>query len=321
MLFVVGIGEVIAMFARLKPHYLLLYLLVSVTIFFGFLLRWKIILRVLGHKIPIFKLFFFRASGWAVSYLTPFAKIGGEPVRTYFLTKENVPLTDAVSSVVIDKMLELTANALFTSIGIIVIIFTFTLPKKSIAVIVWAMLIFISLLGLFYYRMLQGKGFFTSIIDWLKLERFKKIKDNRWRIRDAEKVIARFFSYHKKQFIICTIISLLLWMMTFLEYTVLTWVFGYRFAFPVIFAVVIMIGISTLFPVPAALGMQEAGQVTIFSVIRGGSGKIGFAVSLITRIRDVLWTSVGLGYMYHKGMKKLVKKELRQKKDKIKWNF
>ena len=87
-----------------------------------------------------------------------------------------------------------------------------------------------------------------------------------------------------------------------------------------IFGVVIMIGLSVMLPVPAALGTQEAGQVTIFS-IAGAGGKVGFVISLITRIRDIIWTIVGVGYMYHKGLKRLVKSVLKPKKQKIKWNF
>jgi len=270
--------------------------------------------------VHIGRLFFYKAAGYAISYLTPFAKLGGEPVQTYFLSKEKIDMAHAASTTVIDKMLEITANVVFSLIGLIILALSFTLPKGSMTAIVWGLAFFVALITIFYYRMLLGLGFFSSIINFFRLNKFKAIRANKWRIRDGEKRITDFYRSHKTAFIACSVISFILWVLSFFEFMLLMWVFGYSFSLAVLFFVVVFMGIATLFPFPAALGSQEVGQVTLFSII-GAGGNVGIAISLITRVRDILWTLVGLGFMYYKGVKRHFISVLKKRKDKIDFKF
>lgn len=317
----VGVGDIFKVFLRINPFYLLIYFLVSISIFFGYVLRWWIIIRVSTRKgVHIGRLFFYKTAGYAISYLTPFAKLGGEPVQTYFLSKEKIDMAHAASTVVIDKMLELTANVIFSLIGLIILALSFTLPKGSMTAIIWGLAFFVALIAIFYYRMLLGLGFFSSIIDFFRLTRFKAIRANRWKIRDGEKRITDFYRSHKAAFISCSIISFALWVLSFLEFKLLMWVFDYEFSLAVLFFVVVFMGIATLFPFPAALGSQEAGQVTLFKII-GAEGNVGIGISLITRVRDILWTIVGLVFMYYKGVKRHFVSLLKKRKDRIDFKF
>jgi glycosyltransferase 2 family protein len=106
------------------------YLLISISIFFGFVFRWYLIIKCHNYNISLFKLFNYRVAGFAISYLTPSARVGGEPIRTYFLVKNKIPFEKAMSSVVIDKSLELTANAVMTVIGAIIFAFFVVLSNK-----------------------------------------------------------------------------------------------------------------------------------------------------------------------------------------------
>ena len=61
-------------------------------------LRWHFILRAISDvSVSFWRLFMHRMSGFALSYLTPSAQTGGEPLRIMLLTNDNVPSNTATS--------------------------------------------------------------------------------------------------------------------------------------------------------------------------------------------------------------------------------
>jgi glycosyltransferase 2 family protein len=277
------------------------YLLISISIFFGFVFRWYLIIKCHNYNISLFKLFNYRVAGFAISYLTPSARVGGEPIRTYFLVKNKIPFEKAMSSVVIDKSLELTANAVMTVIGAIIFAFFVVLSNKIKWLIMIIVLISIFGIWLFYSRLFKGKGIFTSIFKILRLTKLTFIKENFYKIREAELEMTRFFLNHKKVFIASTFISFFLWLLSILEFKLLLQAFGFDATNLQVFLVLVAVGLAYLVPIPTALGVLESVQVSLFSIF-GKGAQYGIAVSIVTRVRDLMWTFYGLTYIYLKGI-------------------
>ena len=134
-------------------------------------LRWQRIIRAQGFNVPYRHLFMYKLAGYAISYITPSAHVGGEPVRAYLLKRDNVPFPKAMSSVIIDKSFDLTVNTLFGTLLLLLVIANLALPSNTMMVLLALSLLSSGLIFLFYYRTLKGKGFFILIFRLLGLNR------------------------------------------------------------------------------------------------------------------------------------------------------
>ena len=195
---------------------------------------------------------------------------------------------------------------LFTTIGIFILATSFALPLTGIIII--GVFITIILLIFFYYKSIKGKtGFFTTIINFLKLHKLKVIKKNYFKIMAFENEIKNFFRKNPKEAIISLSISMILWVLTLVEFKILLLLFNYNIPLWTIFLVMLTVGIAVIIPVPAALGILEISQASLFQIAYKKSG-LGLVISFLTRIKDIIWTSIGLVYLYHRGIKLINKR-------------
>jgi len=279
-------------------HYLLLvlsfklipYLFVTFLIHMVLVYKWDLILRTMNHKIPIYKLFFYRIIGYSVSYITPSAHIGGEPIRALLLKRHNIEFSKGLSSVVIDKSIEVTFNIFFGIIGFIILIFNYTIPMNSI-IIIYSLVIVFVFFSIFYYRMIQGYGFITPIFRKLRFKHKYLLK-----IKEFETNVSNFFKYHKKELYKLFIISSLWWGLMFLEYTLLLSLLNIPITFVNVFLVIIAVAVAYTVPLPAALGILETFQISVFKIIKLNSA-YGVVASIVIRVKDLFWTLPGLSLL------------------------
>ena len=90
-------------------------------------------------------------TAFAVSYLTPAAQTGGEPVRVFFLQEEGVDTKNAVSTVVIDKVFEYTALFVFIFSGVLVSLIEGSIFSGKLEVILAGMIIIFAVLIFWFY--------------------------------------------------------------------------------------------------------------------------------------------------------------------------
>ncbi len=304
----VGISKVIYVFKTSRPSYLFLFLSISLFIILGLVYRWKRIIKANGYDVAYYKLFMYFMSGYAISYLTPSAKIGGEPVRAYLLHKEKIPFKEALSTVVLDKSIELSANLFYSIIGLIYILLDFALTTRLKYFLLGMIGFSAAVLCLFYSRLWRNKGLLTSFLRLTKLERIGFLRKNFGHIIKFEQGLADFFRKNKKESLIAFFISLVLWLATLLEYEILLLMFGLsNVSFKSLFLIMVFVGISYIFPVPAAIGILQLTQATLFKLIGENPGT-GIAIGIAIQFRDLLWAIFGLVYVYFKGIKKFSSK-------------
>ena len=88
----------------------------------------------------------------------------------------------------------------------------------------------------------------------------------------------------------------------FLEFKFALLVFGFE-ANPVqIILALSMVGFAYMMPIPAALGILEASEASMFTLLGINPG-IGVAVSLLIRARDTIMMGLGLGSLSHYGLR------------------
>jgi len=258
--------------------------------------KWDIILRSMDYKIAFYKLFFYRIIGCAISYITPSAHIGGEPIKAFLLKKHGVGFSKGLSSVIIDKSIEMVFNLFFGIIGLVILIFNYAVPVKSI-IVIYSLVIALVFFVIFYYRMSKGFGFFTPILRKLRLK-YKYLIH----IYEFEKNVSDFFKFHKKAFYKLLIISLLWWVLMFLEYTLLLNLLRIHINFINVFLVIIAVAVAYTMPLPAALGVLELFQIPVFKFIKLNAA-YAVVVSIIIRSKDLIWTVIGLLLLSYYGIK------------------
>ncbi|MCD6109545.1 flippase-like domain-containing protein [bacterium] len=282
----------------------IIFLVLSLLNFALFTLRWHIILRHQDkkHKVPFYRLFLHRMAAYAVSYLTPAATTGGEPVRIFFLQEEGVEAKAAISSTVIDKVFEYTALILFIFSGIIASIIEGSIfSGKAELMLIGFLIFFGGIIFWFYYATMKHIGFFSSILKFLRLNKLKWIKKNEKTIAHIEKQMAKFYTQNAKRFIFLLFISFCTVFFMVLEHFLIALFLGVKLTFLQSFISATIPGISYIIPVPGALGMLEGSHAGIFALL-GVSINV-FVFVLIIRIRDLVFISIGLAHASRHGIR------------------
>ncbi len=299
-----GIKDTIKIFRNLPLDILVYFFIVSSAIDVVLALRWKVILSQLGYKVNFINVYIYRLMGYAVSYVTPSAHVGGEPVRVMMLKRHKVKTTEAISSVLLDKSVELTADLFFGALGMFMLLVSFNVPRLSYLFMFIALLLAVYLVTRFFMKLRRNERTFVKIMKKMRLDKFKLTKSLIQKMEEVEKSMSLFLSKSMKGFYIAVSMSVILWGCMYLEYFFALKLVGISPTLMQIFLVGVLIALSYIIPVPAALGVLEAGQVSAFALL-GFKPDTAIAFSLIIRGRDLLRTAFGLIFLSHSGIKRI----------------
>jgi len=311
-LYRVGLGAIGEVFQNVHLGYLAIYFIISTSTFIPQVLRWKVILKGYGKDVGFWMLLRQTIAGYAVSYVTPAVRIGGEPLRAYMLQKEaGIDLRTGSSSIIIDKFIELIGSLIFGAVGLVLLIFVPGIPFWFKVVL--GSLILYGFYGLFviYYRTVTDRGSFSELFVRLGFYKIKKIKGFVHTLEDVEGKLKKFFVEKKKEFFVSFSHYVIYGLLAILEFKFLLLGLGIDASLVVVVLALTVLGLAYFIPVPAALGFLEAGQTGLFYALRG-EGSIGFVLSLVVRIRNLIFVAIGFSLIaYFSG--KVVEKKLRKK--------
>jgi uncharacterized protein (TIRG00374 family) len=292
--------------------YFLIFISLSTLNFGLYTLRWKLILQRLHEKEPFhmhpehvsfFNLFLHRMAGFALSYITPTAQTGGEPLRIVLLHEDGVPVSTATSSVIIDKGLEFAALFTFIAIGIILGLIDGSLPTGSKVFFGIILLFFILIIFWFYYSSIKNIGFFSSVLKALRLDKFTRIEQTIEKIQIVEKQMSSFYMENASLFVILIIISVFITGFLLLEHFLVARFLGVHLTFMQTFLVSTIPYIAYIVPIPGGLGLLESGTAVMFSAL--GVEINAFVLVFIIRIRDLSFVFLGLIHASKRGLKML----------------
>lgn len=294
--------EILDTFSSASIKAVIGFIAVSIALIATLTWRWKIILNSQKINVPFHNALAYKFIGYSISYLTPSAKLGGEPVRAGLLTRHGVKFSKALSSIIIDKTIEFGTSALFFFIGVLTVLFKLALPEETGIILLVFAIIFLGSMIFVYQRLTTGRGVIKKIIWGLGLHRIKKVRNSEKEIESFEKLIIKFFQKDKADFFMAFGVSLLTWILMFLEYKMAGLILGIDLSFLMIFLIVSFVGAAILIPVPMAIGALEASQVGVFSLF-DMKAAAGVALALIIRARDIMWTIIGLLFLSYYGLK------------------
>jgi hypothetical protein len=265
-------------------------------------LRWRLLVTAPRTVLPLGRLAVLRAAGQSVSALIPSGKVGGDPLRIYYLSREGVPGGSAIASVAIDRALEMGANTMFACV-FAAILLRFEVPELAGAMVTVGSAGTALVLGtwLAARRLQTGAGVATTFARITRLARLPLVSRQLHLLADADDVASRLIHQRGRvaaAFALGVVVNLLV----VLEVRLLLGAFGLPAELVAVVAAIFASGAAHSLPVPAAAGTLEGAVMWIFGVL-GHPGEVGLAAGLAMRLREVAWSVPGLLYMAQRGLR------------------
>ncbi len=287
--------------------YLWIYLALSALSFFPVVWRWQAILGGYNKKIGFWTLLRIQLAGFAVSYVTPSARYGGEPLRIYILKKDcKVDYKTGTASVLLDKYMEYLGAVTFGILGLFLLVISPWMPSNFKWLLFVLMSICVIGVGFIYHRFIKEKGFFFPLFNLFVSE--KRIKKMSKVLKDVDSKMSHFMIHKKKAFFLSYIFYVFSAIFFIAEFKFLLLSLGVDTTLLEGILIVIVVGAANLVPLPMAMGSMEAGQVGLFKVLKN-DGSIGLIISLVEKAKNILISAIGFLLIMFFGGKKVLKEK------------
>ena len=245
--------------------------------------------------------------GRAINTLLPVATIGGEIVKARLVTVWGTRGIDASASVLVDKTVQAMAVAIWAFIGTILLVHLAIDSDLAIAAMLGITALAAGLLGFILVQHAGVIGFMaTAVGKFVTSDGWKEITNNANEVDAMVRVI--YSDYH------CVIISTLWRTLGLILQTSEVWLGCYILGFPINFVEALMLKSLTstisdiAFFIPNAYGVQEGGYVMLGALL-GMTADVALAVSLATRVRELVVDVPGLLVWQNIESKLILKKQ------------
>lgn len=278
-----------------KPWHIIAYLAVSTTILLLGALRWFVVVRAKDIRVRFRSVLGAHLAGYAVSFVTPGPKVGGEPVRAAILARKRTTFSKTFSTVLLDKLVAMHVFSIMFFASVIVFTVLGNLPAAiATPLLALSILFLVFSLG---FAALSATGNPLSVTIARKLPLPKTVHKELDTFRLS---IRAFYREDRWPFIISHIIAATAWLLSLVEYKALLLILGFDVSWSAVFIVYSMVGIAYALPIPLAIGTLEAGQLAAFTLL-GLPGGSGVLLALMTRLRDMTFTTIGFMMLLYYG--------------------
>ena len=257
---------------------------------------WKAIIEGnLGTKAPIsfWRIYRLTITGYALNYATPVGGLGGEPYRIMELSKD-IDKQHATSSVILYAMMHFFAH--FWAIGTIL-----------------GIIILFCLVAFWIFSKGYRNGLVVYVLGLIGKIPFLKGWSRRFRgnhaeaLRNIDAQISALYAQDTKAFYTSLVLEYASRMVQSLEVMFMLLLFGIDNGGGLDGMVltylhsVLIVAFTTLFAnligfLPMQIGVQEGGFVLSIAAL-GLSAALGIFVSIICRVREIIWIAVGMALM------------------------
>ncbi len=254
--------------------------------------RWKQILAGEGVNISFGGVFKLYLSGFAAMFLAPIISCGGVVFLSYFLKeKHSVSWSKGVASVIIDRVLEWTANLAVIFFGTLFFLLAIGLPPmKLIMIFSGVFLIFAAGIGFFYFKSFRSESMVRFFI-----------RNGNNRPLGAEKEIFNFFNFRNMSMWKSFGLSFLRVVVMYLRVWFLIIFLGREIAALPILSILGFSYLSAMVFIPASLGSHELIQAFSFEAFGLGAGT-GVIFAMIIRAAEIILTLFGIIILFKLGL-------------------
>lgn len=237
-------------------------------------------------------------SGYAINYITPFIALGGEPYRVMEL-RQRLDVNKAASSVLLYNMMHMLSHIVFWMISIICILIFMQPTGMALIGCIITFIVFFLLLYWIYKKYKKGLLVVTfkllAKVPFLKNKMQAFAEKRSQNLQEIDRHIVDLFSLRSGTFYASLGFEFIARVIGCLE----IYFVGITFSTPISLmdSFVISAGSSLfanlIFFSPMQLGAREGGFVLALQSI-GLAGSGGVFISLVTRIRELVWIFIGL---------------------------
>jgi len=230
-------------------------------------------------------LFWMRWIGESISNLVPSAAVGGDIVRARLAAIDGAPLPTAAASVIVDVTLGVFTQIIFTLLGLALLVSATGRTSFVGPTLVGALIGIVAIVGFYFVQRLGMFRFIGLIVTRL-------VQSPEWSSlvqggETLDQTVRTLYARRRGVLACCawTIVSLV---GSSGEIWIALHALGLRATFvnALILQSMALTIRSAAFPVPGALGVQEGGYLVVGNLL-GIPGETAFALSLITRVRDL----------------------------------
>ncbi len=245
--------------------------------------------------VPFHTLFLTRVGGEAINNLTPFAYLGGEPVKAHVLTRFHIPIIQGMAASIIAKLLISISQFVFVILGgSLALSYLVTHPE-----VLWPLVVIILMAGVFLAGLSYGLrvGLFTILFGMLDHWRLTPSLMQRWRrqLLQLDETIEGFARRHPAHLMLSLALHFLGWVLGTLEVLAIFYAAGIPISAAEAIAIEALASVvkAVAFFIPGSLGVQDGGNVLLLAVF-GYPTSFGLTFSLVRRMRELLWIGIGL---------------------------
>ena len=262
---------------------------------------WYIIIKS-GSKekthINFFWLYKVTISGFALNYTTPCGLMGGEPYRIMALSPK-IGTERASSSVILYAMTHIFSHFIFWLLSIF--IFIFTEPVNFIEGVVVTVAGAFCVLGIWFFLKGYRKGMAVRLGNLLShipgVKKWSKgfVSKHKEQLDTIDRQIAALHNQNRKSFVAAVSLELACRFCSAFEimFVLLVLMHDVSFAQCVLILAFTSLFANLLFFLPLQLGGREGGfMMSTASLALSASS--GIFIALIVRIRELIWTAIGL---------------------------
>jgi uncharacterized protein (TIRG00374 family) len=251
-----------------------------------------------NRTLPFWHLLKINISGFGLKAATPLGFLGGDPYKILEL-KRFFGMEKATSSVLLYTMSHITAHCLFWSLSIVAAALWLPMPESWSITLMVTFIVFLFLLFLLWrgYR----KGMTVSLFDGLSRVPFLKkwalpfvIKHSEG-LANIDKQISYLYNSRTKAFIKTIALELIARIANCLEVYVILRSANENVTLIQSITIYSFMSLFTniFFFSPMQIGTREGGFFMAFTAL-ALKGTLGIYVSLITRLRELIWIGIGV---------------------------
>lgn len=243
----------------------------------------------------LYRMWKIRMVGETFNRLLPAASMGGEPVKAMLLKSHcGLGYGEGIASLIVAKTITMGALVLFLIAGFLLMLWSAALPASHRFVAAAGLLALGVGTGLMFaaqwFRMSSRAGTWFSGI-----RTARRLKGVLHHLHDLDERLVRFYASHRDRSLAAFALAALAWVVGVLEVYCALAFLGHPLSLMeawIIEAMVQMVRTGTFF-IPASIGAQEGTFLLVVSAF-SGSPTPGLALAVVWRIRDLIWTVLGL---------------------------
>jgi glycosyltransferase 2 family protein len=245
--------------------------------------------------VPFSTLYLTRIAGEAINNITPLAYLGGEPVKAHLLTRFQIPMIRGMAASIIAKLLISISQFFFVILG-----GGFALSRLVTRPdILWPLVVIILIAGVLLAGLCYGLrvGLFRLLYGVLDRWQLTPSFLERWRVhlRQLDETIVAFYRQYPLHLLLSLGLHFMGWMLGALEVLAIFYAVGIPISLAEAIAIEALASVvkAMAFFIPGSLGVQDGGNVLLLALF-GYPSSFGLTFSLVRRMRELLWISLGL---------------------------